>query len=179
MDRDTIIFFRDKYDREEDLYTRGDEKELRDRLRKNNYLTKEDLIQIIEWKFQGRLAGRQKRFLRMIEDLDDRLIRNVSKLAFESEDDETRIKLFCVIRGVGTALTSVILAFYDPDNYGIMDIHSWREMFGKEPKNLFTSEKHLIRFLNKLREISVEVSLPCRDIEKALFKKNLDESTPK
>lgn len=176
MDRNTIIFYRDKYDREEDQYTRGDEKDLRDRLRQNNHLTKEDLMQIIKWKFQGRLAGRQKRFLRMIEDANDPFIRNVSKLAFEAADDETRIKLFCVIKGIGTALTSVILAFYDPDNYGIMDIHSWRELFGKEPNDLFSSHRYLLRFLNKLREISKEVDLHCRDIEKALFKKNLDES---
>lgn len=173
MDRDSIIFFKNKYDNEEYLYTRGDEKELRERLRKNNYLTKEDLIQIIKWKFQGRLTGRQKRLLKFIEGIDDQIIKNISKLAFKTKDDETRIKLFCVIKGVGTALTSVILAFYDPNNYGIMDIHSWREMFGKEPKDLFTSNRHLIRFLNKLREISNEVNLPCRDIEKALFKKNL------
>jgi len=179
MDRDSIIFFKNKYDTEEDLYTRGDEKELRERLRKNNYLTKEDLIQIIKWKFQGRLAGRQKRFLKMIEETDDQFIKKISKFAFETKDDEMRIKLFCVIKGVGTSLTSVILAFYDPDNHGIMDIHSWRELFGKEPNDLFTSNKHLMRFLNKLREISNEVNLSCRDIEKAFFKKNFDESISK
>lgn len=179
MDRDTILFFKNKYDKEEYLYTTGEEEKLRKRLWKNKYLTKNDLVQIVKWKFQGKLIGRQKRLLKIIEGIDGLFVKNLSKLALKTDDEETRIKLFCVIKGVGTSLTSVILAFYDPNNYGIMDIHSWRELFGKEPKDLFTSNKHLIRFLSKLRQISRKVNLPCRDIEKALYKKNFHKSVSK
>ena len=80
-----------------------------------------------------------------------------------------------VIKGVGPATSSVILSFYNPWKYGILDIHAWRELFGeKEPKTLFSNNKYAIKFFKKLREISKQTGLSCRDIEKAYFK-NKDE----
>jgi hypothetical protein len=57
-----------------------------------------------------------------------------------------------------------------------LDIHAWRGLFGKEPTDIFSNNKQAIKFFNKLREISSETGLSCRDIEKAIFKKDLDES---
>ena len=73
------------------------------------------------------------------------------------------------------ALSSVILTFYDPKRYGIIDIHDWRELFGKEPADLFTDYKHTLKFFTKLREIAEETGLTCRVVEKALFMKNLKD----
>jgi len=36
MERDSLIYWRDKYEREEDLYVKGDEEELRARFKKGN-----------------------------------------------------------------------------------------------------------------------------------------------
>lgn len=176
MDREFLIFWRDKYDREEDLYNKGDEEELRRKFQENQYITKDDLIKTIEWKFQGRLAGRQKRILKILKPVDDEYIIDISKLVFKVSDDEKRVKLLCTINGVGTAVASTILTFYDPENYGVFDIHAWRELFGKEPKSLFTNIRNVIKFFECLREIGKKTKLPCRDVEKALFKKNYDES---
>jgi hypothetical protein len=76
--------------------------------------------------------------------------------------------------GLGPALSSVILAFFDSEKYGVLDIHAWRELLGKEPDNVFTNNDNAIKFFEKLREISKTTRLPCREIEKALFKKNLE-----
>lgn len=176
MDREFLIFWRDKYDREEDLYNKGDEEELRRKFQENQYITKDDLIKTIEWKFQGRLTGRQKRILKILKPVDDEYIIDISKLVFKVSDDEKRVKLLCTINGVGTAVASTILTFYDPENYGVFDIHAWRELFGKEPKSLFTDIRNVIKFFERLREIGKKTKLPCRDVEKALFKKNYDES---
>lgn len=176
MDKEAVLFWRNKYDREEDLYNKGEEEELRKKFKRNCCMRKDDLIKIVKWKFQKRLIGRQKRVLDFVEQVDDKFIKDLSKLAFETNKDELRIKLFCTINGVGPALTSVILTFYDPDNYGIFDIHTWRELFEKEPKDLFTKINHITRYFEKLREISRKVGLPARDVEKAIFKKNYDES---
>lgn len=176
MDREFLIFWRDKYDREENLYNKGDEEELRRKFQENQYITKDDLIKTIEWKFQGRLTGRQKRILKILKPVDDEYIIDISKLVFKVSDDEKRVKLLCTINGVGTAVASTILTFYDPENYGVFDIHAWRELFGKETKSLFTDIKNVIKFFECLREIGKKTKLPCRDVEKALFKKNYDES---
>ena len=176
MDKESIISWRDRYNKEEDLYNKGDEEELRSKFQENQYITKDDLIRIIEWKFQGRLTGRQKRILKILKPVDDEYIIDISKLVFKVSDDEKRVKLLCTINGVGPAVASTILTFYDPENYGVFDIHAWRELFGKEPKSLFTDIRNVIKFFEYLREIGKKTKLPCRDVEKALFKKNYDES---
>lgn len=175
MNRESIIYWRDKYDREEDQYNRGEEEELRANFQKNKHITREDLIRLVKWKFQGRLEWRQRRILKFLNSVDDEFIIDLSRLAFKAKDDKKRVKLFCTIDGVGTAVASTILAFYDPEKYGVFDIHVWRELFGEEPKSLFTDMKNIFRFFERLREIALKTKLPCRDVEKALFKKNLDE----
>ncbi len=153
----------------------GVEEDLRRKFREKGFVSKEDLKRIIEWKFQGRLYGRQQRVLRLMEGVEDSFIKDMSRLAFKNKDDKTRLNLLTSIRGVGNALSSVILAFYDPQNYGVFDIHAWRGLFGKEPKDLFVNSKRAIEFFTKLREISSKTGLACRDIEKAIFKKDLDK----
>lgn len=176
MNKKEIIFWKNKYDEEEDLYNKGLEENLRKKFQKNKLVTKDDLIKIIKWKFQGRLLGRQKRILNLLDNVDRSFIEEVSKSAFKSKDEKSRLGLLSSIRGVGNALASVILTFYEPENYGILDIHAWRILFGKEPSDLFSSHEKIIKFFNKLREISLETNFSCRNIEKALFKKDLEKS---
>ncbi|MDP1696137.1 MAG: hypothetical protein Q8L29_04445 [archaeon] len=176
LTKDEIVFWKNKYDKEEDLYNRGDENELRKSFNEKGFMSKADLSRIIKWKFQGRLLGRQKVMLNHIKDCNSEFIEKLSKEAFQSKDDEIRITLLSNIPAVKNSLSSVILTFYDPSDYGILDIHSWRELFGEEPKDIFSNKKRAIDFFKKLREISKNTGLSCRDIEKALFKKNLDEN---
>jgi len=61
MDREQIQNWLDKYNKEEDLNNVGIEKELGRKFKLEQKLTKEDLKKVIEWKFQGRLKGRQIR----------------------------------------------------------------------------------------------------------------------
>jgi len=176
MDKNDILKWEAKYDNEEDLYNVGLEEELREKFQNNNFVTKDDLEKIVNWKFQGRLKGRCKRILNLLAPIKDEFIQHVSSLAFISDDDALRLKFLTKITGVGVALSSVILSFYDPSKYGIIDIHAWRELFGDEPDDLFTNHRYTLKFFSKLRKMSEETGLKCRVIEKALFKKNLDES---
>jgi len=177
MNKKEILFWGKRYDKEEDLYNKGLEEKLRRKFQKSNLITKSDLVRIVKWKFQGRLLGRQKLILDHVNKNRESAIEENSKLAFESNCDKTRLKLLSSpnIKGVGNALSSVILTFYDPQNYGVLDIHAWRALFGKEPKDLFSNHKKAIKFFNVLREISLNTGLSCRDIEKALFKKDLEK----
>lgn len=177
MKKQDILYWWDKYDKEEDLYNKGDEEGLRAKFQKNKYMTKADLERIVKWKFQGRLKGRQKRILNLLRNVKDSYIIDISNLAFKTNDDDERIKLLSSIRGVGNALSTVILTFYDPPNYGVLDIHVWREIFKEqEPNDVFSNSKQAVKFFRELRKISKATGIPCREIEKAMFKKNLDES---
>ncbi len=174
MNKEELIFWKNKYNEEEDLYNNSCEEELRKKFQENKFVTKDDLVEIVKWKFQGRLSGRQKRILKLLDNVETLLIEEISKLAFRIKDDEVRLRLLSCTNGVGNALSSVILSFYDPQNYGVLDIHAWRGLFGKESKNIFSSEKQAVKFFKKLRDISSETGLSCRDIEKAIFKKEKD-----
>jgi hypothetical protein len=176
MNKDELFFWKNKYDKEEDLYYQNDEEELRKKFQENNFITKQDLIKIIKWKFQGKLSGRGTRILNLLKDVEESFIEEISKLAFKTKDDKIRLILFSSIKGIGNALSTVILTFYDPENYGVLDIHVWRGLFGKEPNDIFSNHDQAIKFIKKLREISSETGLSCRDVEKAIFKKDLDKS---
>jgi len=179
MNKKEIIFWKNRYDEEEDLYNKGLEEKLREKFRKNKQITKSDLMRIIKWKFQGRLLGRQKRILNLIRDVENSSIKEISNLAFKTKDDEEKLRLLSSkeMRGIGNALSSVILTFYDPQNYGILDIHVWRGLFGeKEPSDVFSNPERAIKFFDKLRRVSSKTGLSCRDVEKAFFKKDLEKS---
>lgn len=180
LTKDQVIFWSQKYDKEEDLYNTGLEQELGDKLRRTKELTKDELAQIVGWKFQDRLEGRRDLSLKRISTVDDAFIRKVSNESFNEQDDRKRIKKVMGrdggIAGVGLALARLILTFYDPRNFGVYDIHAWREMFGKEPKDLFSNIENLMRFLERLREEARAMELDARVVEKAYFKKNLNES---
>jgi len=174
MNKKEIIFWRNRYNEEEDRYTTGLEEKLRKKFQKNRFITKKDLQETIKWKFQGQLKGRQLLNLKRLIVFDSAVIEKISKLAFEVNSDKLRIKLLTVIDGVGPAIASVVLTFYDSDNYGVLDFHAWNGLF-KNSKKVFT-EKDCLEYFNRLREISKKLGFPCRDIEKALFKKDLEKS---
>jgi len=171
-----LLKWKEKYNNQKDFYNKGDEEELRKKFQADKFITKDDLIKIHKWKFQGTLAGRQKRMLNLIRDFPSETIEELSKKAFNSNEDSEKLKLLSEIPSVGNSLSTMILTFYDPQNYGILDIHSWRELFGKEPKDIFSNRQRVLAFLKALREISSKTGLSCREVEKALFMKNLDEN---
>lgn len=172
MNREEIIFWRDKYDKEEDRYNKGTEEELRSKFKENRCVTKEDLEEIIKWKFQGRLTGRQKINLTRLKHIEDWVIKKITALAFEMPTDKLKLKLLISIDGVGASVASVILTFYDPDNYGVLDFHVWHGLYNTDEK--IFSEQDCLKYFKDLRTQAKEVGLPCRDVEKAIFKKDLD-----
>ena len=172
MNRNEIIYWRDKYDRDEDQYDTGLEEKLRKKFSTSECATKHDIEEIIGWKFQGRLKGRRNLNLARITDLDEWVIESITKLAFQVDGDRLKLKLLTAMDGVGLSVASVILAFHDPERYGVLDFHAWHGLFATD-KKIFT-EGDCLRFLEKLREKAAFVDLPCRDIEKAYFKRDLD-----
>jgi hypothetical protein len=80
---------------------------------------------------------------------------------------------FTKLKGVSSTIASTILTFHNPQYYCVYDIYVMREIYGIEPKYMFTGYKHYLRPLDYLRLESKRLDLQVRTIEKALFKKNL------
>lgn len=135
------------------------------------------LKEIVRWKFKE-VPGRRELILGMVVENDDPFIREITTSVFTSlETDLSKIKELRRMYDVGLSLASVILTFFNSHEYGILDIHVWRELYGKEPKSLFQSDRNYLILLSTLRKAAKEYKLPVRTLEKALFKKNLDESS--
>jgi endonuclease III len=175
MDKVTILKWNDKYDKDHSWWTEK-EKEVGDKFRKTKMATKDDLRQVVDWKFKE-IEGRRTRILGFVEKNADSEVRKISSDVFGSTlGDEYKIDSLQNLRGVGPAVASVILTFYNPKDYGVFDIHVWREVFGKEPKGYQFTTKDYLKVLGELRKKATQLSLNVRTVEKALFKKNYDES---
>jgi hypothetical protein len=177
LDKNEILEWNQKYNRNHPWWVQK-EKELGDKLRKTKTLTKHDLLEVVDWKFKE-LVGRKKRVYKLVNSNNDAEIQQTCSKVFSltPRDDKRRIGDLDRLKGVGPALASVVLSFYDPKNYGVHDIHVWREFFGPEPTTIFTGSRCYLKLLAELREEANKYSLDARIVEKAYFKKNLDEST--
>ncbi len=176
MRKDEILDWKMRYEREQKPGDKKTELELRKKFQSQKFVTKEDLVRVVKWRFRGRLARRRGELLKLIESAGEPHIESRSRAAFRANDDETRLKFLSQIEGVRNILASAVLAFYDPGNYGVLDMGVWRVLFGKEPRDIFVNPERAIEFFEKLREISSRMGLPCRDIEKAIFKKEVERS---
>jgi hypothetical protein len=184
MDKNAILYWRNRYDKDEPQKWAQIERELGIEFRKYGCVYKQDLEKLFPWKFRNdplKLAIANNH----LNKANDDTIQSKSRQAFEvspSDDDcdERRLRLLHEMKCfVGYSVGSVILAFYDPQQYGIFDTHSWGELTnsGIAPKNLFATNKihYVLNFLAQLREKADETGLGCREVEKAYFKKHLVE----
>lgn len=179
MNKNEIIYWRNLHDAGVQQKYIDIENNVRSNIQKNGFLTKEDLKEIVVWKYEDFYVGRCNLFLRMIDAQyqDDTYIKEITEKALLCEDEKNRINTLKKIKSVGNALASVILMFYNPENYGVLDFHVYEELYGeKTPKNVSTNTSLLLDFFEKLRVISEESGLPCRDCEKALFRKHKDRN---
>lgn len=165
------------YDQKRSEFDREIEEKIGSKLRKKKRLSKNDLRGIVKWKFEGRrLRGRRDRILTIIDERAAQSeISNRFTRALAAQDDKRKILELDKLPGVDPALASVILTFHDPKDYGVLDIHAWRELFGRQPEGLFQGPKHLLRFLERVRQIARVHELEARTVEKALFQRNYEE----
>ncbi len=170
-----IVKWSSEYDRKADLWDQKIELEVGSRLRRTESLSKADLRTMVRWKFH-RLPGRRGIVLRRLSNVPKSNIETTFVRAMTTPDEGLRLKELDELPGIGPAMVSVILTFYDPSKYGVLDIHVWRELFGPEPSGLFQGSRCLMLFLQDLRSIAARHSMRARTVEKALFQKNYDES---
>ncbi len=175
MDKAEILRWCRKYDKDQGWWVQK-EQELGARFRKTKVMTLEDLVEIVEWKFKG-AEGKKTKVLDAISKNDDDTIRKISSQVFNvpNEEDAYRMNSLMMINGISPVLASIILSFFDPKRYGVFDVNVWRALLGNEPPNLFSTQNY-IKFLAALRKTSGKQNLDARVVEKAYFKKALDES---
>ncbi|KAF6136772.1 hypothetical protein GIB67_020094 [Kingdonia uniflora] len=80
----------------------------------NSFITKSELSKLMQWKLT---RGKWRpRLLDSVSSLDETLVESASRKAFESLPDvEKAISELTVLKGVGPATASAVLAVYTPD----------------------------------------------------------------
>jgi hypothetical protein len=151
------------------------ERELGAKFRKAKTLTQADLASVVEWKFKEE-PEKKARTLALVARNDEVTVNRLSSQALNipSCEDAYRMNCLTLLEGVSPVLSSVILAFFDPHQYGIFDVCVWKPLLGNPPPNLYQTQNY-IKLLAALRKTAAKHNLDARTIDKALYKKSLDE----
>lgn len=176
LDKPDYVMWSRKYDKTFGWQAQR-ERELGAKFRKNRHLTSKDLATIVEWKFKED-PDKKQRALELVARNDEEKVNRITgqALSLPQADDSYRVNCLTTLEGISPVLSSVILAFFDPRNYGIFEQSVWKGLLGNAPPGLYTPQNY-IRLLTALRKTAAKHNLDARTIDKALYKKSLDEST--
>jgi len=141
VDKKDILKWSKKYDKDQGWWIQK-ENELGAKFRKNKVLTRDDLVQIVEWKFKNASEDKKKHVLEAVAKNDEAVVARISSQVFNvpTGEDAYRINSLTMLNGVSPILASVILAFFDPKQYGVFDVNVWRALLGNEPPNLYSPQ---------------------------------------
>ncbi len=178
MDKSDYLVWSRKYDKAFGWQAQR-ERELGARFRKNLFLSCKDLVGVVEWKFKGD-SEKLARGLELVgRNSEEKVMRITSQiLSLPGADDMYRINCLTTLEGISPVLASVILAFFDPKQYGVFDKSVWKPVLGNAPPGLYTPQNY-VRFLVALRKTAAKHNLYVRVVEKAFYKKAFDESNRK
>ncbi len=127
MDKKDICYWRDKYNTNSSEGNKI-EQEVGKNLRKNKKLSLKELKSIIQWKYPN-VGARGN--LKRADKIPNGAVELITETALKIKDDKYRVNILTTLDGVGIATASAILAFYDPENYGVGDRYIMADFFGK------------------------------------------------
>lgn len=135
-------------------------------LKKQGYLTKVELMDILRWK--------SPRPLKHYESNDEKMIREITALAFSAKNDVLKLHILTALNGVNFPAASAILMFYDPKKYPVLDIRVWKQLYAaglvtSNPRGQNFSLNQCGEFLSVIRKLAQELNLTARQVEKRLF----------
>ncbi|HUK85865.1 MAG TPA: hypothetical protein VLU95_08380 [Candidatus Acidoferrum sp.] len=173
MDKAAFLMWSRKYDKAFGWQAQR-ERELGTKFRKTKALTQADLVQVIEWKFKDE-PEKKTRVIPLVMRNDEATINRLSSqaLSIPSCEDAYRMNCLMLLEGVNPVLASVILTFFDPKQYCILDVSVWKALLGNPPANVLSTQNYL-KLLEAIRKTAAKQNLDVRIIDKALYKKSFD-----
>ncbi|KAH7523770.1 hypothetical protein FEM48_Zijuj06G0047300 [Ziziphus jujuba var. spinosa] len=136
----------------------------------NSHITTSELSKLMQWKLT---RGKWRpRLLDFVSGLDEALVKSASEKAFRSLPDVSKaITELTVLKGVGPATASAVLAAYAPDIAPFMSDEAMEAALGNSKD--YTLKQYLI-FVNKLQKKAKELSsegdiFTPSDVERALW----------
>ncbi|CAL1395694.1 unnamed protein product [Linum trigynum] len=136
----------------------------------NPYITTPELAKLMQWKLS---RGKWRpRLLDFVSSLDEELVKSASGKAFESLPDLSKaVSALTVLKGVGPATASAVLAAYAPDVAPFMSDEAMEAALGNSKD--YTLKQYLL-FADKLHAKAKELStigdsFTSSDVERALW----------
>lgn len=160
FDHNQIALLASRYDKnseDEDVFI----EEIRKQVEGQGYLTKVQLAAIGEWKSQ--------RIRKHIAKNDEAFVVEVTKAAFASKHPAFQIEVLTLLKGVGWPTASVILHFFFPEPFPILDFRALYSINCEhiEPKDYnFSFWQQYVRFFRKTLK---EADLDKRTLDRALW----------
>ena len=135
-------------------------------MKNNGFATKEQIIKILKWK--------SPRPLNYYKSNSEKEIIEITKLAFSVENEQLKFHILTALKGVNFPSASAILMFYDRKNYPVLDIRVWQQLYNfglvnENPKGQNFSLNQIEIFLKVIRNLSNNLNLDARNIEKRIF----------
>ncbi|KAJ8773256.1 hypothetical protein K2173_028433 [Erythroxylum novogranatense] len=136
----------------------------------NPYITTSDLSKLMQWKLS---RGKWRpRLLDYVSSLDEALVKSASLKAFKSLPDVSKaVSELTVLKGVGPATASAVLAAYAPEMTPFMSDEAMEAALGSSKD--YSLKQYLI-FVDKLKTKAEELSsegesFTPSDVERALW----------
>jgi len=120
MDADEVRKWAKSYDESYDDELHEIEQALHEALQAQGHITQEQLQDVVTWKLDNQ-AGRRSGNIDRVDQVPDEFIRRVSEAALVVDDPEVQLKTLSSIPGIGYATATVVLTFYDPEQYAVGD----------------------------------------------------------
>ncbi|XP_044980202.1 uncharacterized protein LOC123447649 [Hordeum vulgare subsp. vulgare] len=144
------------------------------------YLAKPELVQLMQWKLS---RGKWRpRLMDFVKSLDDKVVESASRKAFAALPDLSKaITELTVLKGVGPATASAVLAAYAPDVAPFMSDEAMVAALGNVKE--YTLKQYLA-FAEKLQDKAEELSVGGEsftpsDVERALWSSAIASKPPK
>lgn len=135
-------------------------------IRKQGFINKFQAVKILKWK-----SPRPLRHYIINSDEDFIL---TTKLAFGQESDRLKIHVLTALSGVNYPSASALLMFYDKENYPIIDIRVWKQLYSDKLVTENSRGQNFTlnqwdKYLAIIRLLAKEHNITARQVEKRLF----------
>ena len=166
MDADEISDWSDRYDTVYNEDLRKTEERIHKTINEQQYLTRDELLEIVRWKLDG-MPGRRGGNVDRVEKVPDEFVQRVTEAALLVDDPVIQLKTLKSVPGIGPATGTVVLTFYDPENYGIGDRYILDEFFGESRTMRVTDYPKILEELRNRNPSDFDL----RTVEKAYYQK--------
>jgi thermostable 8-oxoguanine DNA glycosylase len=130
------------------------------------FFDKPEFLQMCAWK--------SPRPRRLYDSNTNAEIRKVSIKVFAAQCEEEKVELLTNLKGVGVPTASAILTLINPQDYGVIDIRVWQQLYSygavvSRGSGVGLSVENWLEYLQRLRVWARKFDVTARDVERVLF----------